>query len=219
MSTRQHYDDALAALHDQLNDLGTFAATAVDRALAALAHQDMELARQIISDDRYTDEAEQKLHSHAVTLIATQQPVARDLRSIIAAIAVAGELERIADYGKAIAKLVIGPEGAPPLDPPAELLNLGAAAQAVLVHSLRALAAIDEGAARALFVEEERIDLIYKPLKANLAASLATSPLGAARAADLLFVAHNLERIADRATNIAERIIYYTTGEVVQLNP
>jgi phosphate transport system protein len=219
MSARQHYDDALAALHHQLNDLGTFAATAVDRALEALSRQDVELARQIIVDDRYTDEAEHNLQSHAVTLIATQQPVARDLRSIISAIAVAGELERIADYGKAIAKLVIGPEGAAPLDPPADLLNLGAAAQAILAHSLRALASIDEGAARALFVEEERIDLIYKPLKTSLSASLATSPVGAARAADLLFVAHNLERIADRATNIAERIIYYTSGQIVELNP
>ncbi len=219
MSARQHYDDALVALHHQLNDLGTFAATAVDRALEALSRQDVELARQIISDDRYTDEAEHNLQSHAVTLIATQQPVARDLRNIIAAIAIAGELERIADYGKAIAKLVIGPEGAAPLDPPADLLNLGAAAQAILAHTLRALAAIDEGAARALFVEEERIDLIYKPLKAGLADSLATSAVGAARAADMLFVAHNLERIADRATNIAERIIYYTSGQIVELNP
>jgi phosphate transport system protein len=219
MSARQHYDDALTALHHQLNDLGTFAATAVDRALNALAHQDVELARQIISDDRQTDEAERNLETQAVMLIATQAPVARDLRSIISAIAVAGELERIADYGKAIAKLVIGPEGAPPLNPPAELLNLGAAAQAVLSHCLRALATVDEGAARALFVEEERIDRIYKPLKASLAASLATSSLGAARAADLLFVAHNLERIADRATNIAERIIYYTSGQIVELNP
>jgi phosphate transport system protein len=219
MRVRQHYDEELLALHHQLTDLGAMAAVAVERALNALAHQDAELARQIVADDKLADRAEQELHSRAVTIIATQQPVARDLRSILAAIAVANELERIADYAKGIAKLVVGPEGAQPLQAPSELLRLGASAHAMLGHTLSALATLDEGSARALFAEEEQIDKIYKPLKVALADALGGSPVGPARAADLLFIAHNLERIADRSTNIAERIIYYASGETVELNP
>lgn len=219
MRVRQHYDDELAALHHQLTDLGAMASAAVARSLNALAHQDGELARQIMADDKLVDKAEWDLHGRAVTLIATQQPVARDLRNILAAIAAASEIERIADYAKGIAKLVIGPQGAPPLQSPAELLQLGASARAMFDHTLAALSDLNEGAARALLNEEEQIDRIYKPLKAQLAGRLAESPLGPARAADLLFIAHNLERIADRSTNIAERIIYYASGENVALNP
>lgn len=219
MRVRQHYDEGLLALHQQLSELGALAATAVGRALDALAHQNLELARQVIADDKQADKAELQLQSRAVTLIATQQPVARDLRSILSAIAVANELERIADYAKGIAKLVVGSDGAPPLQASEELLRLGAAAHAMLGHTLTALATLDEDAARALLTEEEQIDHIYKPLKRGLAAGLAESPVGPARAADLLFIAHNLERIADRSTNIAERIIFYASGENVQLNP
>jgi phosphate transport system protein len=219
MRARQHYDEELRALHHQLTDLGTMTANAIQRSIDALVHGDLELARQVVADDKLADKAEQDLQTRAVTLIATQQPVARDLRNILAAIAVAGELERIADYGKGIAKLVIGPAGAPPLPASADLLRLAASAQAMLGHTLSALADLNEGAARALLTEEEQIDRIYKPLKASLAAGLAESPIGAGRAADLLFIAHHLERIADRSTNIAERIVYYASGEMVALNP
>jgi phosphate transport system protein len=219
MRVRQHYDDELIALHHQLTDMGSLALAAVERALDALAHANDKLAAQVIADDAQIDQRERELHAHAVTLIATQQPVARDLRIILAAIAVASELERIADYAKSIAKLVIGGPGAPALQASPDLLHLGALSQAMLGHTLGALADLDEGAARALYAEEEQIDRVYKPLKASLAASLAGSVLGPARAADLLFIAHTLERIADRSTNIAERIVYYTSGELVELNP
>lgn len=218
MRPRQHYDDSLAALHHQLTELGALAANAVARSLNALANQDTALAHQIIADDTLIDAAERELQTHAVALIATQQPVARDLRSIIAAIGVGAELERIADYAKSIAKIIVGPEGAAPLEAPADLLQLGAAARAILDHALAALAAMDEAAAQALISEEEQIDRRYRLVKPQLAAALAESPLGPARAADLLFIAYSLERIADRATNIAERIIYHASGETVKLN-
>ena len=219
MRSRQHYDEELVGLHHQLTDMGSLALAAVERSLDALSHGDHELAQQVVADDKQIDQRELELHAHAVTLIATQQPVARDLRIILAAIAVASELERIADYAKGIAKLVVGAPGATALQAPPELLHLGASAQAMLGHTLGALADLDEGAARALFAEEEQIDRVYKPLKRSLANALAESALGPARAADLLFIAHNLERIADRSTNIAERIVYYTSGEQVALNP
>lgn len=218
MGNREHYDAELANLHHQLHDLGALATTAVDRALDALSRQDRTLAAQVFEDDAIIDRAEHQLEEHAVSLIALQQPVARDLRRIIAAIAISSELERIADYAKGIARMVIGAEGARPLEAPTELLRLGAMARASLDHALAAVADHDEAAARTLAVEDDQIDRLHKTVKAQIAASLGASP-DPARTADLLFVAHNLERIADRATNVAERVVYWASATVVELNP
>lgn len=217
MRTREHYDAELAALHHQLHDLGVLALTAIDRALDAFAHQDHTLARQIIDDDALIDRAQHQLEDRAASLIALQQPVARDLRRILAAIAISSELERIADYAKGISKLVIGAEGARPLEASADLLRLGAMARACLEHALAAADHHDGAAARTLAVEDDQIDRLYKQVKARLAADLAVAP-DPARAADLLFIAHNCERIADRATNVAERVVYWTSAETVELN-
>lgn len=218
MRTREHYDAELKALRHQIQDLGALATTAVGRALEALARQDGALARQVAEDDAQIDRAQQLLEEHAVSLIALQQPVARDLRSIIAMIAISSELERIADYAKGIAKLVVGGEGAGPLVAPTDLLQLGAMSRASLDHAMTSVADNDAAAARTLAGEDDQIDRLYRRLKAQLAAGLASSP-DPARSADLLFVAHNIERIADRATNIAERVVYWTSAEVVALNP
>ncbi|MEI8166973.1 MAG: phosphate signaling complex protein PhoU [Chloroflexales bacterium] len=218
MHTREHYDADLANLHQQLHDLGVMATTAVARALEALARQDHTLAQQIRGDDALIDQAQHRLEERAVSLIALQQPVARDLRRILAAIAISSELERIADYAKGIARLVMGPAGARPIHASADLLRVGAMAQTSLTHVLAAVAANDEAAARALALEEAQIDRLYKQLKAQLAADLATST-DPARDADLLFVAQNIERIADRATNVAERVVYWASAQTITLNP
>jgi phosphate transport system protein len=218
MHTREHYDADLANLHQQLHDLGVMSTTAVARALDALARHDHTLAQQIRGDDALIDQAQHRLEERAVSLIALQQPVARDLRRIIAAIAISSELERIADYAKGIARLVMGPAGARPITASADLLRVGAMAQASLTHVLAAVAANDESAARALAIEEAQIDQLYKQLKAQLAANLASSN-DPARDADLLFVAQNIERIADRATNVAERVVYWASAQTIMLNP
>lgn len=219
MRVRQHYDEELQALHQQLNEFGDFALAAVKQALEALRRQDLELARAVVAGDVRANEAQHRLDAHAVTLIATQQPVARDLRKIMAAIAVGSELERIADYAKGIARFVIGADGAPPLKPPVALLELGSAATEVLQHAIAALNTLDAQASRAINGEEDQVDRLYKQALASIAEVLATHPGGARRAADLLFIAHDCERISDRATNIAEQIIYYVSGDTVELNP
>lgn len=219
MRVRQHYDEELQALHQQLNEFGDLTLAAVNQALAALRQQDRDLARTVVAGDMRANEAQHRLDAHAVTLIATQQPVARDLRKIMAAIAVGSELERIADYAKGIARFVIGTDGAPPLEPPTALLALARAAGEVLTHVIAALRTLDAQAARAINGEEDQVDRLYEQALVSIAEVLATHPGGAGRAADLLFIAHDCERIADRSTNIAERIIYYVSGEMVELNP
>jgi phosphate transport system protein len=215
---REHFDGELADLHNQLHDLGELTVGAISRVLAALAQQDCALAEQIAEDDQQINLAQRQVEEHAITLIARQQPVARDLRTIINAISAGGELERIGDYAKAIARLVIGSANCPPLQPPAELLNLGAAAHAVLIHALDALARGDATSAQALAAEEDQVDRQYQQVRLLLAASL-DSHIHPARAADLLAIAHYLERIADRATNLAERVIYGASARLVELNP
>lgn len=219
MRIRQHYDEELQALHRQLNEFGDIAVAAVNQALEALRRQDVNLARTIVASDVRANETQHRLDAHAVMLIATQQPVARDLRKIMAAISVGSELERIADYAKGIARFVVGADGAPPLEPPAALLALGDAAAAVLTHAIAALRTLDAEAARGINGEEDQVDRLYEQALASIAEVLATHPGGAKRAADLLFIAHDCERIADRSTNIAEQIIYYVSGETVKLNP
>jgi phosphate transport system protein len=218
MRTREHYDAELAALNHQLHDLGVLTTTAVSRALDALALQDRSLASKLVEDDPIVDQAQHQLEEHAVSLIALQQPVARDLRRIIAAIAISSELERIADYAKSIGKLVIGAGDAPPLEAPKELLQLGALARASLEHVLSAVANHDGAAARAIATEDDHVDRAYKQVKAQISASLVGNP-NPERTADLLFIAHKLERIADRATNVAERVVYWASAETVALNP
>lgn len=219
MRVRQHYDDQLLALHNEVVSLGNLVVTAITRALEALATNDLELAREVRAADLRVNQAQQTLESHAFLLIATQQPVARDLRSILSAIVVGSELERIGDYAKGIAQFVIGPDGPLTLQPPPELLNLGAVAVETLRQALTAFADLDAELAQAVGAKEEQVDQLYDKVIAIIGDAIAHNKEHAPRAADLLFIAHNLERISDRATNIAERVIFQTSGETVQLNP
>jgi phosphate transport system protein len=219
MQIREHFDTELGDLHTQVRKLGGLVREAVAKALVALRNQDDDLAEHVCADDRLINAAQQEIEAHAVNLIATQQPVARDLRRILAAIMIGAELERVADYAKGIARLVIGRLGEPPLIAPADLIELGAAAQSMLDRSIEALATLDPIAARALGPADDEVDALYNRVKLRLSAQLSASPAGAARAADLLFIAHDLERIADRSTNMAERTIFIASGDLVELNP
>ncbi|NJN18579.1 MAG: phosphate signaling complex protein PhoU [Oscillochloris sp.] len=213
MNMRGHFEDELYNLHIRMRELADLAVTAVARAIDALDRGDTELAAQIVANDAITDEAQQQLEQFAVMLIATQQPVAGDLRRIIEAILVGSELERIGDYAKRVAKLI---NGAPI---PAGLHQLGAAALAILEHTLVALDQQDVTAAEAIGHEELTVDRFYDQARNEIILALASDPDAARRYADLLAVAHAFERISDRATNIAERIIFARNGELVELNP
>jgi phosphate transport system protein len=216
---RERYDTELSDLRAQIHRLGGLVREAVAKALVALRDQDDDLAEHVSESDWQINAAQQAIEAHAVNLVATQQPVAGDLRRIVASIMIGAELERIADYAKGIARLVIGRLGEPPLTASAELMELGVAAQSMLDRAIDALAKLDPIAARALGPADDEVDAIYSRVKLRLSLQLSTNPAGAARAADLLFVAHNLERIADRSTNMAERTIFIASGEQVELNP
>lgn len=219
MRAREHFDQELAELQTRLRDLGLLVAQAVARTIEALSQADRELAVLIINDDTRVNEAQYAIEARAAHLIATQQPVAGDMRRLLAAITIAGELERIADYAKRVAKLALGEAGAPMLAPPAELLQLADAARSMLGGALAAVAGPEPAAARRVGAADDQVDALYRSVRRSLIEQLRSEPVAAERNVDLLAMAHTFERIADRATNIAERVIYCSSGEVVQLNP
>src|SRR5262245_350788 len=138
MHTREHFSQQLEALHAELRSLGQLVVAAITWSLDALHRQDVTVAQRIIDDDHDIDRAQDILEYHAISVIATQQPVAGDLRRLIATIQTAGELERIADYAKSISKVVIRSAGQPALDSPAGMAQMAERALAMLNEALEA---------------------------------------------------------------------------------
>jgi phosphate transport system protein len=219
MHTREHFSQQLEALHAELRSLGQLVVAAITWSLDALNRQDAVVAQRIVADDRDIDRAQYTLEDHAITVIATQQPVAGDLRQLIATIQTAGELERIADYAKGIAKIIVRGAGRSSLDPPAGMAQMAERALAMLNEVLEAFIQQDGDAARRLGAADDQVDALQKQVRAELIERIEREPANAGRLADLLAVTQTLERIADRATNIAERVVFMVSGAQVELNP
>jgi phosphate transport system protein len=175
----------------------------------------MAAAQQVIADDDLIDRAQDALEERALTLIARQAPLATDLRLISAVIAIAGELERIGDYAEGIAKLVVQ-GGAGTLLPPPQIAEMAQRAPQVVQAALAALVQRDVAAAYRVAADEAVVDQLTSAVYAQLLVHLG-EPAHVESALRLFFVTHNLERVADRATNIAERVIFVVTGELVHL--
>lgn len=219
MPPREHFAQQLDALHAELRSLGQLVVAAISWSFDALNRQDVAVAQRIIGDDPTIDRAQYTLEEHVIGVIATQQPVAGDLRKLIVMIEAAAELERIADYAKSVAKIVLRDAEYPPLDAPAGLAQMSDMALQMLNEALEAFIQQDGDAARRLGEADDKVDALQKQVRAELIARLEREPAQATRLADLLTVAHNLERIADRTTNIAERVVFMVSGAQVELNP
>jgi phosphate transport system protein len=219
MRPREHYIQQLEALHTEIRALGQVVIVSITRAIDALRRQDVEAAQRIRADDERIDQAQAALEEHALMVMATQQPMAGDLREIIAAIEIASELERIGDYAKGVAKITIRNADQPLVSPLVDIPQMAEEAINMLGTALDAYVNRDPEAARQLAGLDDQVDELSGHLRAELLALIQRDPTTAARAVDLMFVAHNLERIADRTTNIAERVIFMVKGDVVELNP
>ncbi|MBK9943725.1 MAG: phosphate signaling complex protein PhoU [Kouleothrix sp.] len=219
MRPREHYVQQLEGLHTELRALGQMVIVSITRAIAALRQQDADAARQIIIEDDRVDQAQYRLEEHALVVMATQQPMARDLRQLVAAIEIASELERIGDYAKGIAKITVRHAGQPLVTPLTYIPQMAEQAINMLGSALDAYVNEDAEAARKLSNADDSVDELVSRTRADLIALIQSDPSTTARAVDLLFVTHNLERIADRTTNIAERVIFIASGDVVDLNP
>ena len=219
MPAREHYTQQLEALHAELRSLGQLVVAAITWSLDALNRQDVVVAQRIVAGDRDIDRAQYTLEDHAIGVIATQQPVAGDLRRLIATSEIGGELERIADYAKSIAKIVLRSADLPPIEPPVGMAQMAERALAMLNQALEAFIRQDSKTAQQLGAADDQVDALHKQVRAELIERLQHEPASVDRLADLLTVAHNLERIADRTTNIAERVVFMVSGTQVELNP
>jgi phosphate transport system protein len=219
MRLREHYVQQLEALHTEIRALGQVVIVSITRAIDALRRQDIEAARRIKVDDERIDQAQAALAEHALTIMATQQPMAGDLREIIAAIEIASELERIGDYAKSVAKITLRNADQPLVMPLIDIPQMAEKAINMLGNALDAYVNRDAEAARGLAESDDQVDALVAQVRTDLLSVIHSDPTTAERAVDLMFVAHNLERIADRTTNIAERVIFMVKGDVVELNP
>ena len=155
-----------------------------------------------------------EIEEACIELFATQNPMASDLRTVAAALIIANELERMGDYAEGICKLTIKMAGEPPLKPLIDIPRMSALAQGMLRRCLQAFVDRDAAAAEAIWREDDQLDELYHQILRELLGYMIEDPTSITRATYLLWVAHNLERIGDRVSNIAERVIYMATGRL-----
>jgi phosphate transport system protein len=215
---RDVFDRELLLVKEGVVRMGVLVETAIDSAVAALAARDTRRAADVVAGDRAVNEAHAELTTLIVTTIATQSPVATDLRFLIALAHIAYELERIGDHAAGVAKRVarIGPMAS---SADSSLVTIGELTGSMLHGILRSLVDLDTGEARAMAGRDDEIDRLYHSYFERALERMRTDPAWVEIGAHLLFAAKDLERIGDRATNIAEEVVLLSTGEVVDLNP
>jgi phosphate transport system protein len=198
--------------------LATMAEAAIERSIDALKNRDVELARQIIADDLKINEKRYNTEEKCLELVATQQPLASDLRTIVAVLHIIVDLERIADHAEGNAKLALMLADEPPLKPYIDIPRMAQKGIEMLRASLEAFKDRDTERARAICEMDDEVDALYEQVYHELLTYMIQDPQSIQRATYLIWVAHNLERIADRVTNICERVVFMVTGHVQELN-
>jgi phosphate transport system protein len=215
---RETFDEQIGELQEDLLALGDLVDRAIERSIQSLANRDLELAQQIIDEDVLINQAQCDLEERCLVLIATQQPLARDLRIIVAVSNIAIELERMGDYAKGIAKIALMIGDQPPLKPLIDIPRMAEKGRQLLHQQLDAFIRRDPDTARRLGTSDDEVDALYDQVYHELVFFMMQDPRTITRATHLLWVAHNLERIADRTTNIGERVVFLVTGRVEELN-
>jgi phosphate transport system protein len=216
--TRELFQRHLRELQDHVLAMGSMVETALFRSMEALKNRNLELARQVIADDSYVDAKRFEIEEECIDLIVTQQPMASDLRIIIAVLNIIVDLERIADHAEGIGKICIMIGDEPPLKPLVDLPRMTELTISMLHRTLEAFIRHDAEAAAKICDEDDAIDNLYDQVFRELLMFMAEDPRTITRATRLIWVAHNLERSADRVTNIGERIIYLVTGTRKEMN-
>jgi phosphate transport system protein len=217
-SIRSALDREENRIKEDLLRMGSMVETAIDRAVAALKQRDGQLAQQVIDDDNLINQLRYRVEDECLTVIATQQPAAHDLRVIVAATHVAVELERMADHAEGIAKITLRMLDQPLLKP---LIDIPIMANIVKEMTRRALDSFmhnDTQLAHQTIARDDEVDQMYQQIFRELLTYMLEDPKNISRATFLLWVAHNLERIGDRATNLCERTIFVSTGQMGDLN-
>ena len=209
---REEFDLKLHGLEEEVEGLAYYVGEAVHRAVDALKNRDLVASRQVIDDDDYIDQKQAEIEARCINLIATQQPVARDLRAIIALLHIGVELERIGDYAEGIGKISLSIGDEDTLKPLVDIPLMAQKATDMLIASISALLERDTEKAKAVRDADDVVDELYDTVYHDLLQYMINDPTTVQRATYLLWAAHDLERIADRATNIAEQVEFLVMG-------
>ena len=215
--TREHYSQELADLRGSVVAMASMTNKAIDNAVTALTRRDVRLAEQVVAADGAINEPRWRTEEHALLLIATQAPMASDLRMIAAVIHIVTDLERMADHAAGIAKIAIQTADQPPLKPLIDIPRMSEIARTMLHDAITAFIEDDEAAARAIVAHDDEVDALYEQIYRELLTFMLADPTTIDQATHLLWAAHNLERIADRVTNICERVVFAVTGQLEEL--
>ena len=210
--TVKAFDEDITRLRGLIAEMGGLAEVAIQEAMQALVTGDEELAAGVVERDLKLDRLESEVDELAVRVIALRAPMADDLREIIAALKIAGVVERIGDYAKNIAKRVGRIEGRNRFEPLTLIPAMGDVCVEMVHDVLTAFAARDPVMAREVIATDDKVDAFYDSIFRNLVSYMVENPATISSAAQLLFVARNIERIGDHATNVAEMVHYAATG-------
>ncbi|MFQ5922095.1 MAG: phosphate signaling complex protein PhoU [Anaerolineales bacterium] len=215
---RATLDQETRAINDDLLRMQKLVDQSIVRSLDSLRRRDQTVAQQVIDEDIEINDLRFKIEEACLSLIATQQPAASDLRWVIAAMHMVVEMERMADHATGIAKTVIMMEDEPLLKPLIDIPRMAELAREMLRESLEAYNERNAEKARQVAARDDEMDGLYRAIFEELVEIMSKTPGSATRATYLLWCAHNLERIGDRVTNIAERVIFVNTGDMRELN-
>jgi phosphate transport system protein len=206
-------------LQDDVLRLGSMVDRQIARAIEALRKQDVGAAQQVIDLDKQVNEARWKIEDDTMRLIARQGPMAGDLRRILASVHIATNLERMGDHADGISRLTLRTADQPHLKELEDIPNMASLASGMLNDALQAFVDNDPERAREIAERDNEVDKLYDQIYRDLLTVMIADPDTVSRATHLLWVGHNLERIADRVTNICERIIFAATGDFEEVNP
>ena len=216
--TRVEYVHQIQGLRDDVVAMASMVDKAISRAVDALRRQDVQLAREVMGADAAINMHRWRTEQSARLIIATQAPMAGDLRTIAAVIHIVTDLERMADHAAGIAKIVVDTASEPLLKPLVDLPRMAEMARAMLADSITAFINDDATAAREIAERDDEVDALYDQVYRELLTYMMADPATINRATHLLWAAHNLERIADRVTNVCERVVFAVTGEMEEIN-
>ncbi len=215
---RETLDRQIHNLQDEVLRLGSMVEQAVIAAVDALVKRDVATSRIIFRNDQVINETRYAIENAILILIATQQPMARDLRLMAAILEVITELERMGDYAKGIAKITIHLGEAPVPVSMRNFTTMTELAVGMLHRALGAFIAGDAQQAHEIPADDDQVDALYNQIHHEVIAAMISKPEAIDQANEMMWVAHNIERLADRVTNICERIVFVTTGDIIEMD-
>jgi len=218
MSTRQELDRQLDGLRDEVILLGNMVEQATVEAVASLLQRDLQKSKKVYFEDERINEKRFDIENRTLICIATQHPLATDLRILASILEVITELERMGDYAKGIARITINLGQEPLIETPPELEEMARVATDMLHRALEAFVTIDKKAAKQIPKEDDQVDELYKIIERKILDEMIADPSLVDHANHLNWAAHNLERLADRVTNICERTRFMATGKLKEMD-